>query len=173
MLPGYHTPLVTAWTSTPSLRVGHDARQKGSRQPLHQPCKTSEGKTKCCSNVQLNFAIFDLFRLSKCLQVRDQATRYHKYNCDYATVRNATALMWSYYWRHSVDTCVKPLSIAQCELCVSTRLSRPRQSWLLLQLIKSAALSLLTIPTPECFLRMTVSTFWLLSGLWEMSLFSI
>lgn len=62
-------------------------------QPLYQPCKTSEGKTKYCSNVLLNFAIFNLFRLSKCLQLRDQAIRYHKYNCDYAIVRNATALM--------------------------------------------------------------------------------
>jgi len=63
--------------------------------------------------------------------------RYHQYNCDYATVHNASALMWSYYRRLSADTCVKPLSTAQCELCVSTRLSRPRQSWLLLQLIKA------------------------------------
>lgn len=35
---------------------------------LHKPCKISEGKTKYSLNTLLSHAVFDLFRLNKCLQ---------------------------------------------------------------------------------------------------------
>lgn len=78
VVPGY-TPVVQnpeaatfaqAWacTTTSSLWAGQYTRQKGCIQPLRKPCKTSEGKTKYSLNMLLNRAIFNLFRLSKCLQ---------------------------------------------------------------------------------------------------------